>query len=157
MKRIAGILVVGALIGLMACNNNCYVPTYTALGVSFVDSTTLKPKTVQMITVKGVGSDSVLYNNANASSVYMPLKQQSTETVFEISFKKNNADPAATPYLLKVNYQSYPQLISPECGCVLFHSIDSAQCSNSTDTLKLEIYNASVINVAQDVHLKIYL
>lgn len=157
MRKLIGILSVVTLFALMACNNNCYVPTRALLGVAFVDSVKLTPLTVQQVTVKGEGNDSILYNATSQQTVFLPLHQNQSVTRFEVSFLRSNTDTIVTPYILEVNHTPFPQLISPECGCVMFHSIESAQLFNATDTLDVEVYSTNVINVESDVHLKVYL
>jgi hypothetical protein len=157
MKKCFGIGVILFLVGLFACTNQCYVPMHSKMGLAFVDSTTLKPKKVSSFSIKGVGVDSVLYSNKEVDVAFMPLKQNAPESQFELSFLKNANDETATSYLLNITYEPYPQLISEECGCAMFYRIQSATCSNETDTLHVEIYNADVINVEEDVHIKIYL
>lgn len=157
MKKVLGIIIAVLLMGLCACKNNCYVPTYGNMGIAFVDSATLAPVSVKGLTIKGVGNDSVLYNNATASTAYVPLKQNATETQFEMSFLRGATDSIASEYVLTVGSQPYPQLIGPECGCVMFYSIQSVTCHGATDTLHVEMYHTDVINEAKDIHVKIYL
>lgn len=157
MKKIIGILAVSALIALMACNNNCYVPTRALLGIAFIDSTKLAPLTVKQLTIKGEGNDSILYNASSESTAFLPLHQNQGVTRFEMSFLRNETDTLVTSYVLEVKHQPFPQLISPECGCVMFHTIESAQLFNATDTLNVEVYSTNVINVESDVHLKVLL
>ena len=142
---------------LMACNNNCYVPTRALLGVAFVDSAKLAPLTVQQITIKGEGNDSLLYNASSQQTVFLPLHDSQSVTRFEVSFLRHKEDESVTNYVLEVMHTPFPQLISSECGCVMFHSIESAQLYNATDTLEVEVYSKNVINVESDVHLKVYL
>ncbi len=157
MKKLVGILAVSVLFVLMACNNNCYVPTRALLGVAFVDSAKLAPITMQQVTIKGDGNDSILYNASSEQTVFLPLHDSQSVTRFEVSFLRHKTDSVVTPYVLEVHHLPFPQLISPECGCVMFHSIESAQLYNATDTLDVEVYSTNVINVESDVHLKVYL
>jgi hypothetical protein len=157
VKKLVGILAVSVLFVLMACNNNCYVPTRALLGVAFVDSAKLAPITMQQVTIKGEGNDSILYNASSEQTVFLPLHQNQSVTRFEFSFLRHAEDESVTNYILEVKHTPFPQLISPECGCVMFHSIESAQLYNATDTLDVEVYSTNVINVESDVHLKVYL
>ncbi len=158
MNRIVVFCIALVMLGVCACSNNCYVPTRALLGVSFLNAETLQPQDVTDLVVKGVGSDSVLYDMPTAINViYLPLKPDGSSTSFDISFKSTQNEEQAGQYQLTVLHESYPQLISPECGCVMFHTIQGAQCSNESQTLQLEVYNPHVMNVENDVHLKIYL
>lgn len=157
MKKSIGIAIGLLCLLFAACDNHCYVPQKTALGIAFIDSATLKPYTVTELTLKGVGNDSILYNNVSASTVFIPLKQAAPQTDFEIAFKRNDPQATQQQYLLSVTYNAYPQLINPECGCVMFYELNSAACGNETEVLNVEIYNKNVENIQSDVHLKIYL
>lgn len=143
---------------LFACTNNCYLPKRALLGVSFVDSTALKPKDIENVTVKGVGNDSILYDGVSKLNViYLPLKQNETSTSFEISFKATPNESVLRQYILTVSHNSFPQLISEECGCVMFHTVDSAWWDGGLEMPRIEVFNPNVINVENDVHLKIYM
>ncbi|MEE1183172.1 MAG: DUF6452 family protein [Paludibacteraceae bacterium] len=157
MKKLIGFIAAAFLIALMACTNNCYVPTRALLGVAFMDSAQLKPVTVKQLTIKGEGNDSILYNASSEQSVFLPLHQNQTVTRFDMSFLRHKEDTVPTAYTLEVKHQPYPQLISEECGCVMFHSIDTATCYNAQESLRVEIYSTNVINVEGDVQLKISL
>jgi hypothetical protein len=157
VKKLIGFITVAFLMVMMACNNNCYVPTRALLGVAFMDSAQLKPVTVKQLTIKGEGNDSILYNASSEQSVFLPLHQNQTVTRFEMSFLRHKEDTIPTAYTLEIKHQPYPQLISEECGCTMFHTIESAQLYNDTDTLDVEVYSSNIINVEGDVHVKVYL
>ena len=77
---IASIFVVAFAI---SCTSECYVSKESKLGISFIDSLTYKAKNITKLTVIGVGSDSVLYNNATLSAIYLPLQSDNTSTSFK--------------------------------------------------------------------------
>ncbi len=156
MKRLL-IVWIPTLLLAVSCGNNCYVSQRAQAGVAFMDSTGLKPQTVYQVTVKGVDNDSILYDAvASLSVIALPLKNSEESTQFEVSFQ-TTSEGAKQDYLLTIQHTNFPQLISPECGCVMFHSITDAQFVGESDAPSVVIYNPQVMNVEDEVHLKISL
>ena len=95
------------------------------------------------ITVQGVGSDSVLYNNSyNVSRILLPLHTDTNLTAYSILWHEQYD----TLYIRHTNTMKF---ISMACGCAIYHLIDTAWYSGSRiDSIK--IVNTAVETVAQD-------
>lgn len=158
MKRLL-LIFIPLLLLAASCGNNCYVPQRAQAGVAFMDSTGLQPKDLYRVTVKGMGNDSLLYDAvASLSVIYLPLKNSETSTQFEVTCQLSSDEGAMLQnYLLTIQHTNYPQLISPECGCVMFHTITDAQFVGQEGASMVEIYNPQVVNIEQDVHIKVSL
>ncbi|HPG55919.1 MAG TPA: DUF6452 family protein [Candidatus Enterocola sp.] len=141
---------------MASCSGDCYVPTKARMGVAFMDSTTLKPYTINGLTVQGVGSDSILYNKVNTSVIYLPLHDNAEQTDFKITIASTVEGEQDKEYIMHIDHTPRPQLISPECGCVMFQTVISADVSPVMSDYTIEIYNAEVKNIENDIHLKIF-
>lgn len=111
----------------------------------------VKAFSIDSITVKGQGNDSILYNNTKrVSSIKLPLKKFDTQTTFEVSFND-------TIDIITISYtNNEPHFVSLECGCEVFHTINSV-----TTTLSyidsVEIVNREInINSQNAENIKIY-
>lgn len=160
MRKVAGIVIALLCVLFVACDNHCYVPQKSMLGIAFVDSTTLKPLGMNYIGIQGVGSDSIITTGQQASEIFVPLKQNAPQTDFVLAFSRTIEGVEVITYChLNVSYNAYPQLVNPECGCVMFYELESATCTNAEtgEVLNMELYNTNVVNIERDVHLKIHL
>ena len=75
-------------------------------------------ETWDSITVQGVGSDSVLYQNRKGvKHVYLPLREDTTVTAFMMTWQGKTE----TLYIRHDNTQRF---VSMACGCVIYHQIE---------------------------------
>ena len=139
-----------------SCTSDCFVSRESKLGISFLDSTKYKAKNITSLTVFGVGSDSILYKNASVSAIYLPLKSNSNVTDYNIVLPTRVAGKE-TPdtIILHIEHTPMPQLLSEECGCTMYHSINNATLENNTYNFKLDITNPNVINDDSETNIKI--
>ncbi len=146
----------------ISCTSECYVSKESRLGISFLDSTTYKEKNIVGITVIGVDNDSILYNNATISAIYLPLHSNKTETSYNLILPtivvgKSTQDTV----LLHIEHLPMPQLISKECGCAMFHQINNVTLENNTYNFKMQVTNPNVVNddnekdIKKDTNIKI--
>ena len=159
MRTLTKIAVAVALFAgmvLASCTSECYESRRSLLGVAFMDSLTLKPLTVQRLTVQGVGSDSVLYNNVSVSSVYLPLHITQEVTEYEFTINPATEEEPAISFILSVDCNLRPFFVSKECGCVASYYINGMSFTPNTFVKKAEIYKAEILNLEGDVHIKIY-
>ena len=95
------------------------------------------------ITVQGVGSDSVLYNNSkNVKQIYLPLRRDTTVTVFTLKWQGKTEK-------LYIQHSNAQQFISMACGCVIYHQIEKVW----TDKVRADsarIVNTAVEAIKQD-------
>lgn len=134
-----------------SCTSECYVSKESKLGISFLDSVSYKAKNITGLTVIGVGSDSVLYNNASLSAIYLPLHSNQANTNYKFILP-TRVEGKTTPdtVLLHINHTPMPQLISEECGCAMFHIVNEANLLNNTYNFKLDIVNPNITNINND-------
>ena len=139
-----------------SCTSDCFVTRESKLGISFLDSTTYKAKNLTSLTVFGVGSDSILYKSTSASAIYLPLKSNSNITDYNIVLP-TRAEGKGTPdtIILHIEHTPKPQLISEECGCTMYHIINSATLENNTYNFKVDITTPNVINDDTETNIKI--
>ncbi|MBQ1752078.1 MAG: hypothetical protein II455_06055 [Paludibacteraceae bacterium] len=159
MKVFVKIAVVVAVLAgavLASCTSECYQSKRSLLGVTFLDSLTMKPLTVQRLTVKGVGSDSILYNNVNVNTVFLPMHLTADLTEYEFTILPPTEDQVVISFILSVKHNVRPFFVSKECGCVASYEIRDMSYTPNVFIKKAEIYNPSVLNVEGDVHIKIY-
>lgn len=140
----------------ISCTSECYVSKESKLGISFIDSLTYKAKNITKLTVIGLGSDSVLYNNATLSAIYLPLHSDNTSTSFKFILPtKEEGKETPDTILLHINHTPKPQLISEECGCSMFHTLNDAQLINNTYNFKFDIVNSNITNIYNDKETQI--
>ena len=130
-----------------SCTSECYVSKESKLGISFLDSVSYKAKNITGLTVIGVGSDSVLYNNASLSAIYLPLHSNQANTNYKFILP-TRVEGKTTPdtIVLHIDHQPTPQLVNEECGCSMFHVINDIKLINNTYNFKLDITNSHVTN-----------
>ena len=100
-------------------------------------------------------NDSILYNNATVSSISLPLHSNHTQTVFRLILPGRVDENIPDTILLSVDHTPKPQLVSEECGCVMFHTINEAKLLNNTYNFKLQITNPNVVNDGENSNIKI--
>lgn len=154
--KIAVVVAVLAGAVLASCTSECYQSKRSLLGVTFLDSLTMKPLTVQRLTVKGVGSDSILYNNVNVNTVFLPMHLTADLTEYEFTILPPTEEQVVISFILSVKHNVRPFFVSKECGCVASYEIRDMSYTPNVFIKKAEIYNPSVLNVEGDVHIKIY-
>jgi hypothetical protein len=134
-----------------ACiEKECLASKQVRLGVSFIQDSSNKAYVVDSITVKGVGVEEKIYDNTkNISQIYLPLKSLSTQTSYDVLLNE-------TPFILTITHQNVPQLLSIECGTVVFYEIESAEINGEMETTP-QIVNSKVQNLQNEIHIHIRL
>ena len=120
-----------------------------------VKKTSANKDTVQAITmdsvwVKGLGNDSVLYNNTKTvTSISLPLHKLQDTSRFVIRF--NNVYDTLT--IVHTNIQKY---LSLECGCLVTHKLDSVKSSTTKHIVKRIKVKYDNVSTTQRENLQIY-
>ena len=143
------------VIALSACRSECYVKQIATLKIGFLDSVSYKAKNISGLTVIGLLNDSILYNNTTKSSIELPLHSNQTQTVYRLILPARVNTGAKDTILLNVDHTPKPQLVSPECGCVMFHTINDAKLINNTYNFKMQLTNPNVVNDGENSNIKI--
>ena len=105
--------------------------------------------TIDSITVKGEGIDSVLYDNQKMlSKISLPLRSDTTETRYQLTIN-------SYPETLVIRHRNNDYFVSLACGCFVFHEVDTAFGTNGI-IYDSEVLNTAVQNSEQD-NVKLYI
>jgi hypothetical protein len=104
----------------------------------------------------GVDNDSILYNNAWLSAICLPLHSNSNITDYKFVLP-TRIEGKETPdtIILHIEHTPLPQLISEECGCTMYHTINNATLENNTYDFKILVTNPNVVNDDTETNIKI--
>jgi hypothetical protein len=121
---------------------SCIGETTSFVHVTFYKASTNKLTAPDSITVFGTGRDTArIYSKAiNTSSINLPLDASTDRCGFVL--KINNVTDS-----LKLIYNSYPHLISKECGLTFFFTLDSLNAGRTAiDTVLIFNKNITTFN-----------
>lgn len=158
MKKILSYIISIAAIGLIfsACTSECYVQQRALVNISFIDSLTFKEKDINGLTVCGLLNDSILYNNAKVKSIDLPLHFNETRSVFKLILPNQADNTIKDTILLNIDHTPKPQLVSQECGCVMFHTLNDVSLHKNTYNFSISINDPNVVNDGQRANIKIF-
>jgi hypothetical protein len=121
-KLISGILLIitVALFSISCTPESCFEETESFLKVTLYNYATKKAVAPDSISLWGLNNESAkIYNKAvRILRAQLPLNSAGGKSVFII--KINGITDT-----LKINYSSYPHLISKECGYTFYHNIET--------------------------------
>ena len=100
------------------------------------------------ITVQGIGSDSVLYDNSKSvTTLHLPLRADSNVTAYRVTWRGMDD-------VLYFRHDNTRRYISMACGCIIYHVIDTVWCAGVwMDSVRL--LNSTVESASQD-NVKIF-
>jgi hypothetical protein len=151
MKRILIYLSFGTFLTffLTNCSNTtgCHQNLYVVMTAGFhtLRNDTLFSVSVDSVWVKGVGNDSILYNNTQSvSQLSLPLQENRNISQFVI--RSNTIYDTLTCY-----HTNIQQFISLECGCEINFRLDSVKATNhlikSVQIVQKNVNNQSIENI----------
>jgi hypothetical protein len=114
-------MITGSSVLITSCTPlACFEETNSFVKASLYDNVTKKQKAADSLTVYGLSRDSVkIYDRAKGiQPVLFPLDSSTGSCTFIVSI--NGITDTIT-----FTYNSYPHLISKECGYTFFHNIDT--------------------------------
>lgn len=117
---------------LFSCDEYCDQGTTTAMVVDFYNSASETPLSLSNYEMTGVNAlviDSFRLRQYNGF-VLVPLSNASDTSRFVLHLLNTRQDT------LVVVSQRHPQLVSAECGCAMFATIDTAFLTQTSDTIK---------------------
>lgn len=119
-------------VGLFSCDEYCDQGTTTAMVVDFYNSGSGEAMSLTNYQMTGVNALVVdtLRLRQYAKFMLVPLSNASDTSRFVLRVGY------ARPDTLVVVSQRDPQLISAECGCAMFATIDTAYLTQPSDTIK---------------------
>lgn len=108
---------------LSACASmGCYEDNSVRLQVGFYQQSSSSLVAIDSVSIWGVGSDSLLYNNKSLQTFELDLNPLSYETRYVIRVQDGLFRMQDT---LTIRHQNQPWYESSDCGCVLHSSIDT--------------------------------
>lgn len=151
MKRIVIFLSLGIILtlSLTNCSNpqGCHQNIYVVMTAGFhtLHNDTLMSVIMDSVFVKGVGNDSILYNNTQSvSQLSLPLQENKNISQFVI--RSNAIYDTLTCY-----HTNIQQFISLECGCEINFLLDSVKTTNhrikSVQIVQKNVNNQSIENI----------
>jgi len=141
---------------LSGCNSNgCYEDMSVKVFANFY-TVNLQGKTVAVqmdsITVKGVGSDSILYKNKTLGGFELDLNTNATQTQFLVTTQQNGFLFVDT---VTLEHQNAPWFQSMECGCRVFSTLKGCRV-NGVIFQSAIIADSAVINLKSE-HVRLIL
>lgn len=151
MKRTLVILSLGTILTLFLtnCSNTqgCHQSLYVVMTAAFdtLHNDTIVPITMDSVLVKGVGNDSILYNNTQSvSQLSLPLQENKNISQFVI--RSNAIYDTLTCY-----HTNIQQFISLECGCEVNFQLDSVKATThhikSVQIVQKNVNNQPIENI----------
>jgi hypothetical protein len=140
---------------LSSCSSNgCYEDMSVKLYANFYTvNLSGKDIAVQLdsMTVRGVGSDSILYKDKTLSGFELDLNPNALETQFLVTTQQNGYLYTDT---LILHHHNKPWFQSMECGCRVFNTLDGCRVGGSIFK-SAAIKDSSVINLKSE-HVRLY-
>lgn len=135
---------------LVSCqpDNQCRKENIVQMQVSFKNKA-LSKVSLDSVTIQGVGSDSVLYDNKKSvNEVSLPLHKTKDKTQFVFS----NGVKVDT---LSIEHLNTDNFISLECGCFVYHTIQRAySCGTWIDSVA--IITTEITSINAEEHLQVF-
>jgi hypothetical protein len=145
-KSISGNLIIilsGLILLFLSCTpESCLEETESYVKTSFYDNVTKQLRSPDSLTIYGLGMvNNKLYNKTSkVQPALLPLNSATENCVFII--KINGITDT-----IEFNYNSYPHLVSKECGYTFYHNIDTpVYTSNIIKYIYLNKRNITTIN-----------
>jgi Family of unknown function (DUF6452) len=112
------IILPGIILFLHSCvAGSCFEETESYLKASFYINTKLTAP--DSLTLHGLNNDSLIYNKAtNVQPALIPLNASAESSTFVIQIN-------GVTDTIEFKYNSYPHLISKECGYTFYHQLDT--------------------------------
>lgn len=136
------LIIVGAAVSIhSSCSdeNDCSLAGRPMMYCTFktidksLDPTKVLNDTLDSLTIKALGTDSIILNNEKkVHKIMLPLRYTSDSTVFILQYNPvDNPDDADTLYIVQ---QNTPYFQSMECGYMMKQNIISAKFGNRTNS-----------------------
>ena len=137
------IILPGFILFMISCTaGSCFEETESYLKASFYTGEgTPKITAPDTLTLYGLNNDSIIYNkSAKIQPALIPLNSSTDSCTFII--KINGVTDT-----IKIQYSSYPHLISKECGYTFYHNLDSLTFTrNGIDSISKIKNNITTLN-----------
>jgi hypothetical protein len=145
------IIISGVFYSMISCTPlTCFEETEAFVKASFYDNTTKLMRTPDSITIYGLNMETnKLYNNIKKlQPALFPLNPSAAENTYIIIIngKKDT---------ISFSYNSYPHLISKECGYSFFFNLESDPV-HTFNSIKYIYRNNSNITTVNEENIRIY-
>jgi len=152
-KSIPGYLIftlVALLLFELSCTpGSCFEETESFLKASFYDDATKELRAPDSLTVYGLDMDSSkIYNKTPKIQIALLPLNSTTDRCSFILIVNGITDT------LKFRYDSYPHLVSKECGYTFYHNIDTPE--STTNIIKYIYLNKNNITTLNEENIRIF-
>lgn len=146
------ILLLLITLSLVSCaEDGCQESRIVKVNARFFDKASNEPMALTL-TLKGVDNDSLLLNSASKVSMFeLFLKQDTSVTAYVLSFPADDVDNDT----LFIRHINKDKVISMDCGCATFSTIESVYYSRHTIDSLVLINKA--IGTSDEENIRIYL
>jgi hypothetical protein len=129
---------------------SCFEETKATVKVMFYDTTGIKSRTPDSLTIMGIGADTTeLYRNQKSvKAALLPLDPTDGNSVFLIRINGINDT-------LTLNYTSFPHLISQECGYAFYHTLTDSVPHYSGHLIKRVLIRNRNITTENEENIRI--
>jgi hypothetical protein len=120
ISKILIIILPCLILFLASCTpGSCFEETESYLKASFYSYETRKLTVPDSLTLNGLNNDSIIYNkSAKVQPALIPLNSSQDSCIFAIIIN-------GVTDTIQFRYNSYPHLISKECGYTFYHHLDT--------------------------------
>lgn len=147
-KRLIPAFLITIAIMTSCSSSGCYESMSVKVNCSMLNTATNKEVGIKNVTVWGIGSDSLIYNNESVDLLELELNPKSEETGFIFKVVQNNVIFIDT---ITFNHTNTPWFQSAECGCLTKSYLNTVKTTGSifksATILEPEITNLEIKNV----------
>jgi len=151
LKVSLAIIISGIAIFLLSCTPlSCFEETESFLKASFYDNSTKKMRSPDSLTIYGLNMETnKLYEKAkNIQPALLPLNPSETTCTFIMVI--NGIRDTIT-----FSYNSYPHLISKECGYTFYHNLETDPLT-TLNAIKYVYKSKGNITTLNEENIRIY-
>ncbi|MCK9301041.1 MAG: DUF6452 family protein [Bacteroidales bacterium] len=134
-------------------NSNCYESKEVLVYCGFYSSETDKAGSIENVSVRGLGKDSLIYDSKTLSKFALPLRSDAQESVFIIEIEQSSTLFRDS---LRLAHSNNEWFISMECGCIVLHTLLEARPGGAGFIDSVRIVDSEIKNALTE-HVKIYL
>src|SRR5512140_2318718 len=155
MRKLLTAILFLATIGFIfltpACSPQaCFEETNAFVKATLYDNIKKKPKAPDSLTVFGLGKDTLYKKSRGIQPALLPLNDSAGTCTFIVII--NGVNDTIT-----FRYNSYPHLVSKECGYTFFHNIENIDSADYTRNMIDFIYTGSKnITTSNEENIRIF-
>jgi hypothetical protein len=151
-KKILLPLFIAGILFSSCSSTGCYDNMNVLVYCNFYQFSDKAAVSVDSITVWGVGSDSLIYDNETLNQLALELNPKSEETQYVIQAVQNGYTSIDT---LSLYYTNQPWFQSMDCGCRVNSTLDS--CKTEGSIVQSTVIVNPKVNINQTKNVILYL